>query len=655
LTEDAAKASASPSLGAETVKGAKEEEEEASGLLAGSGEDKAERGQAAASPAPAPSTLSPTPLSLPHQPPRPPLQRGWAPLLLLGAAGVALPTLVSFLFDGAPRLLDIHTRLAARGSDLFVGACMLAFAVGFFPYVARTGGVSMLAVSRPAASRGGPTSSSPPRAVVDGRSDSSGAVRGPQAGGAAEVAAADSGGDGEVLSLEVCDETKGWMMMMFLLYHYWEVKAVYNLMRALVSGYVFLTGFGNTLAMRARVGAEAGAAPPMTFVAAAVKFSSSFVRINMLACCVGLAMGTPPMLYYVCPLHTFWTAAVYALHACDPAVYVPWVAARALPLLGRPRGAGSVGNGPSGPVAAPLDGGAEASGPAATPDGDAEGTSPVPGTSSAAAVSTSDAPASPSLLPQPPLSPARLRIAHYAAAFVLVTAVWHVRPLWEALFWPLSPWLQYRAGSMHEWWFRSGLDCYSALAGCAFAELRPALHLLLPSASPATATRRWGGAVLLVASAAWLSYYLLALMPMAGKEDYNRLHSYVGWLPMVAFAVLRGATPALRRTYSRPFAAVGRHSLELYLLQFHVWLGAAAKGNVAPSGPQDKWRMAASLLTTTLFWALAASALAATQALIEVTRRVGAAAGRKEVGDALVVLLAVACCLALLWAGVVHG
>ena len=109
--------------------------------------------------------------------------------------------------------------------------------------------------------------------------------------------------DGEVLmGVRQTEEAKGWMMLGFLVYHWWDVKSTYNLIRVLVSAYVFLTGYGNTVSLSSK--------PPTL-----AKYASSFLRINLLVTCVSVAMGQDYMLYYICGLHTFWTAYVYLLHA----------------------------------------------------------------------------------------------------------------------------------------------------------------------------------------------------------------------------------------------------------------------------------------------------------------------------------------------------
>lgn len=41
------------------------------------------------------------------------------------------------------------------------------------------------------------------------------------------------------------EEWKGWMQVLFLLYHYFEARELYNAIRIFIAGYVWLTGYGN--------------------------------------------------------------------------------------------------------------------------------------------------------------------------------------------------------------------------------------------------------------------------------------------------------------------------------------------------------------------------------------------------------------------------
>ena len=48
-----------------------------------------------------------------------------------------------------------------------------------------------------------------------------------------------------LLNRDQTEEWKGWMQVMFLLYHYFEAREAYNAIRIFIAGYVWLTGFGN--------------------------------------------------------------------------------------------------------------------------------------------------------------------------------------------------------------------------------------------------------------------------------------------------------------------------------------------------------------------------------------------------------------------------
>jgi hypothetical protein len=101
--------------------------------------------------------------------------------------------------------------------------------------------------------------------------------------------------------------------LVFLLYHYWDWKQIYNLVRCLVSLYVFFTGFGQTLSLRGK-----GAGDPLGKMAIAV------LRINLLCALLACSLGQPYMLYYICPMHTLWTGVVILLHLPNSWLPVTW-------------------------------------------------------------------------------------------------------------------------------------------------------------------------------------------------------------------------------------------------------------------------------------------------------------------------------------------
>ena len=167
------------------------------------------------------------------------------------------------------------------------------------------------------------------------------------------------------------------------------------------------------------------------------------------------------------------------------------------------------------------------------------------------------------------------RPARYVAAFALTALVWNVPMLFDVVFWPIK-WLTILDGSTYEWYFRSKLDVFSALVGCLVAEARPFVMAHLKHND--------GGVMPFLRAGCLVSVLVLHfnyVLSIGDRRAYNAVHPYTSWIPIVAFVLLRNNTLAARRAHSHHLALAGRHSLELYLLQFHVWLGSSAKTNVA--------------------------------------------------------------------------
>ncbi|KAM3419742.1 putative O-acetyltransferase CAS1 [Cercospora zeina] len=56
------------------------------------------------------------------------------------------------------------------------------------------------------------------------------------------------------------------------------------------------------------------------------------------------------------------------------------------------------------------------------------------------------------------------------------------------------------------------------------------------------------------------------------QKHWTKLQPYLTPLPVLSFTILRNAHPMLRNWYSAAFAWLGRYSLEMYVLQDHLWL-----------------------------------------------------------------------------------
>ena len=84
-----------------------------------------------------------------------------------------------------------------------------------------------------------------------------------------------------------------------------------------------------------------------------------------------------------------------------------------------------------------------------------------------------------------------------------------------------------------------------------------------------------------IAAVMILSGFWLITQRASDKVAYNRWVPYLSWLPILSFITLRNLSHHTRNFYSSVFAWLGRHSLETFTLQFHIWLAADTKGLLA--------------------------------------------------------------------------
>lgn len=109
-----------------------------------------------------------------------------------------------------------------------------------------------------------------------------------------------------ILNREQTEEWKGYMQIGFVLYHYFAAKETYNIIRVFIAAYVWMTGFGNFSYFWIR--------KDYSFV----RLIKMLIRLNWLVFFVCVVMDKDYMLYYVCPLHTFYFMTVYVTMAIYP-------------------------------------------------------------------------------------------------------------------------------------------------------------------------------------------------------------------------------------------------------------------------------------------------------------------------------------------------
>lgn len=100
--------------------------------------------------------------------------------------------------------------------------------------------------------------------------------------------------DNALLNRYQTEEWKGWMQVMFLLYHYMYAVEIYNSIRVMITCYVWMTGFGNFMFFS------------KTNDYSLPRILQMLWRLNFLVLFLCLTHGNTYILYYICPLHTYY-------------------------------------------------------------------------------------------------------------------------------------------------------------------------------------------------------------------------------------------------------------------------------------------------------------------------------------------------------------
>ncbi|KAH7324899.1 10 TM acyl transferase domain found in Cas1p-domain-containing protein [Stachybotrys elegans] len=128
--------------------------------------------------------------------------------------------------------------------------------------------------------------------------------------------------------------------------------------------------------------------------------------------------------------------------------------------------------------------------------------------------------------------------------------------------------------------------------------------------------------------------YWAVCLGILDTESYNRVHPFVSFIPVLSYIALRNAYLKTRWYASYPFVWLGRHSLEIYLLQHHLFLAADGNGILTlgalggNGGFFDRGRHILILLPILL--CLSAGLNAATTAMVECFTYQEAGYGREQ-------------------------
>lgn len=164
--------------------------------------------------------------------------------------------------------------------------------------------------------------------------------------------------------------------------------------------------------------------------------------------------------------------------------------------------------------------------------------------------------------------------------FVLYTAIvfllFDVPGFGEVVFRPFTFLLGFR-NSLHEWMFRAGLDHYSTLLGMFCAFHHPNYEKLINYLDHGHTSQRsrfiahairFGIALFLILMfVTWVKYVFV--LP---KYEYNKLHPYFSFIPLLTYIYLRNLFPSFRKNYCFFLSWLGKITLETYISQLHIYL-----------------------------------------------------------------------------------
>lgn len=168
-----------------------------------------------------------------------------------------------------------------------------------------------------------------------------------------------------------------------------------------------------------------------------------------------------------------------------------------------------------------------------------------------------------------------------------------------------------------EWRFRLQLDSYIVYLGmlCGILFIRVTDALRTEDDGKATAhnfVRRYFYHFRLITGICALltpPIFVMTAHTAPSKQIYNSWVPYVSIFPILAFVVLRNFSRHGRNFHSSMFAWMGRHSLETFTLQFHIWLAADTKGLLAlgileraAGGAIDERKVDMPILTIIFLW-----------------------------------------------------
>ncbi|XP_055390090.1 N-acetylneuraminate 9-O-acetyltransferase [Condylostylus longicornis] len=133
---------------------------------------------------------------------------------------------------------------------------------------------------------------------------------------------------------------------------------------------------------------------------------------------------------------------------------------------------------------------------------------------------------------------------------------------------------------IHEWWYQFKLDRYTIVFGMIFASI---IHIaqknnLFDDNNHGNLFSRRISLTVTLAAIIGVGFYTSFSFLCKSQQNCEEIHSYIVFIPILGYIILRSISGILRTRYSTFFAWFGKIWLELFICQYHIWLAADRHG-----------------------------------------------------------------------------
>lgn len=174
-------------------------------------------------------------------------------------------------------------------------------------------------------------------------------------------------------------------------------------------------------------------------------------------------------------------------------------------------------------------------------------------------------------------------VGKFVGCFSIITILYMSEVFFERIF-VMRPWKALFVSTdddIHEWWYQWKLDRYTVLFGMLFSicfHLAQKTYNICDDTTTSNLfTKRTSIVLTLVALMNIIGYITFSLL-CENEQNCEEIHTYIVFIPIISYVILRNITGILRTHYSTFFAWFGRISLELFICQYHIWLAADHHG-----------------------------------------------------------------------------